>query len=122
DLAWSAPRMRTGWVWGAPMALLCLCAASPARAGSGGDSPIVLVSNRLARSTTELARQSMDECEAGRHATDRALRKAHFERGQSLAERAVAENDGSAQAHFAVFCNMGELMRLDGESITSVFA
>src|SRR5262249_20107696 len=46
--------------------------------------------------------------------------KEHFDRGQDLAQRAVAADDQSAKAHFALFCNMGELMRLDGESITSV--
>ncbi len=31
-------------------------------------------------------------------------------------------DEHSAEAHFVLFCNMGELMRLDGESITSVFS
>src|SRR5262249_15058216 len=61
-----------------------------------------------------------NECEAGRGATARADRQQPFERGQQAAERAVAADDKSAEAHFAVFCNMGELMRLDGEKITSV--
>jgi tetratricopeptide (TPR) repeat protein len=69
----------------------------------------------------DLSREARNQCEAGRRATSRAERKAHFERGQELGERAVQLNDGSADAHFGVFCNMGELMRLDGESITSVF-
>src|SRR5207237_1284930 len=40
---------------------------------------------------------------------------------QALAERAVALDDNSADAHFALFCNLGELMRLDGENLTQVF-
>jgi len=32
----------------------------------------------------------------------------------------VAADDLDAEAHFALFCNLGELMRLDGETITSV--
>src|SRR5439155_1720424 len=60
-------------------------------------------------------------CEAGRRTIDREARKAHFDRGQALAERAVALDDNSADAHFALFCNLGELMRLDGENLTQVF-
>jgi tetratricopeptide (TPR) repeat protein len=70
----------------------------------------------------ELARNALAACEEGRHATDRDARRAAFERGQALAERAVAANDDDANAHFSLFCNMGELMRLDGESIGSVLA
>jgi tetratricopeptide (TPR) repeat protein len=45
----------------------------------------------------------------------------HFEKGQAMGEQAVALDDRSADAHFALFCNLGELMRIDGElSITSV--
>ena len=49
-------------------------------------------------------------------------REQHFTRGRELAEQAVALDDDSAAAHFALFCNLGELMRIDGESISSVFA
>jgi len=62
------------------------------------------------------------ECEAGRRAATREDRKAHFEHGQALGQQAVAIDEHSAEAHFVLFCNMGELMRLDGESISSVFA
>ena len=74
-----------------------------------------------AGSPADLSRRSLVECEDGRRATDRAMRRAHFERGQTLAERAVAVDDNEANAHFSLFCNMGELMRIDGESISSVF-
>ena len=116
------PRMRTGRSWG-PMALLCLgIGSSPALAGADRDPAIVLAANVRGRMQDDLARQSMEECEAGRRAEARNLRKLHFDRGQSLAERAVAQNDRSAWAHFALFCNMGEIMRLDGETISSLFA
>jgi tetratricopeptide (TPR) repeat protein len=63
----------------------------------------------------------MTECYAGRVAQDRTSRVGHFEKGQALGEQAVALDDRSAEAHFALFCNLGELMRIDGEmSITSV--
>ena len=63
----------------------------------------------------------MQECHLGRIAQERADRLAHFEKGQRLGEQAVASDDQSADAHFALFCNLGELMRIDGEmSLSSV--
>jgi hypothetical protein len=67
-----------------------------------------------------LAQQSIAECEAGRQSRDRRDREVRFLRGRELAERAVALDDRSADAHFALFCNRGEAMRLDGESIRDV--
>jgi len=83
----------------------------------------------LANPATLLAQQSpqpliqgaMNECNAGRVTQDRTSRVGHFEKGQAMGEQAVALDDRSADAHFALFCNLGELMRIDGElSITSV--
>lgn len=71
--------------------------------------------------TGDLAGQALEECERGRAATDRAARIAHFEQGRLLGEQAVAGNERSADAHFALFCNLGELLRIDGESLTSLF-
>ena len=85
--------------------VLCL-GAPPARAAN--------------ETAAELAHRARGECEIGREAVARQTRQHHFERGQALAERAVAADDTIAEAHFALFCNMGELMRLDGEKITSV--
>src|SRR5262249_37595090 len=72
-------------------------------------------------SASSLAASARAECDAGRRASDREARKEHFDRGQTLAERAVALDDNSADAHFALSCNLGELMRLDGESLTQAF-
>jgi len=64
---------------------------------------------------------AMRECELGRIAQDRSVRIGHFERGQAFGEQAVAADDQSAAAHFGLFCNLGELMRIDGEvTMTSV--
>jgi tetratricopeptide (TPR) repeat protein len=64
---------------------------------------------------------AMKECNTGRVTQDRTSRVGHFEKGQALGEQAVALDDRSADAHFALFCNLGELMRVDGEvNITSV--
>ena len=76
---------------------------------------------RADNTASELARRALAECEAGRQATARTDREAHFQHGQTLGTQAVSADDASADAHFALFCNMGELMRLDGESIASVF-
>jgi len=62
------------------------------------------------RSAEELAQAARTECEQGRRAPDRTDRKAHFERGKALAGQAVAQDDSSAEAHFALFCNDPEIM------------
>jgi tetratricopeptide (TPR) repeat protein len=72
-------------------------------------------------SAPSLTASARAECDAGRRAIDRDARKEHFDRGQALAERAVALDDNNADAHFALFCNLGELMRLDGESLSHAF-
>jgi len=89
-------------------AVVWLCMASDLRA--------------IDRSTADLTRSARTECDQGRRARGRDERKAHFERGKTLAQQAVAQDDNSADAHFALFCNEGELMRLDGESISSLLA
>ena len=76
----------------------------------------------VARETAKsLSRQALQECQLGRQAKERAVRLAHFQKGQGLAERAVALDDRYADAHFALFCSMGEQLRIDGETIGSVF-
>lgn len=68
-----------------------------------------------------LPKQALEKCDQGRLATDRASRLAHFQQGQRLGEQAVAAEEGNADAHFALFCNLGELLRIDGETFTSLF-
>jgi tetratricopeptide (TPR) repeat protein len=68
-----------------------------------------------------LTKQAMDECQEGRRAKDSKIRLAHFERGQALAEKAVELDNRSADAHFALFCSIGERMRANGEVLFSVF-
>ena len=69
----------------------------------------------------DLASEAMEQCEQGRDATGREVRRQHFERGEELASQAIALDDRSPQAHFAMACNLGEQLRLDGEKVTSVF-
>jgi hypothetical protein len=76
----------------------------------------------LAQESAEhLARLALEECSQGRVATERGKRRAHFQQGQILGERAVVSDERSAEAHFSLFCNLGELLRVDGESLTSLF-
>src|SRR5262245_22620253 len=72
-------------------------------------------------SASDLAASARTECDKGQEASERADRKQHFERGEGLATQAIALDDGSAPAHFALVCNLGELLRLDGEKLTSLF-
>jgi tetratricopeptide (TPR) repeat protein len=69
----------------------------------------------------DLATKSLEECEHGRQAPTRPERASAFARGEELATRAIALDDHSADAHFAWFCNRGEAMRLDGETLRDVF-
>ncbi len=72
-------------------------------------------------SVQDLATQSMEECQKGRRAKDADSRGVYFDRGRKLAEKALALDDQSADAHFALFCSIGERMRANGEVFFSVF-
>jgi tetratricopeptide (TPR) repeat protein len=71
-------------------------------------------------SAKTLALQALSACDAGRISKDRSERAQHFADGEALAAKAVALDDRCAEAHFALFCNRGETMRLDGESLRDV--
>ena len=77
--------------------------------------------SRAGQNAADVAKQALDECEAGRNADARDARKEHFQHGEALATQAVALDDHNANAHFGIVCNLGELLRIDGEKITSVF-
>jgi Flp pilus assembly protein TadD len=69
-----------------------------------------------------LTQQSLAECKLGRQRNVRADRERHFTAGLTLAERAFAMHEVSADTYFARFCNQGELARIDGESIAALVA
>lgn len=69
----------------------------------------------------DLAVQSMEECQQGRSADARHIRLAHFERAQVLAEKAVALDERLPDAHYSLFCTLGEQLRIDGENLSAVF-
>jgi tetratricopeptide (TPR) repeat protein len=76
-----------------------------------------------AQSIQTLIADAMEECHLGRVAQERAIRLAHFRKGQRLGEQAVALDGQEAEAHFALFCNLGEAMRIDGElSLSSILS
>jgi tetratricopeptide (TPR) repeat protein len=108
------PRCRSMLV---ALLLLLGIVATPAHAQQGFSSPDVAAN----ASVDELARKAQEECDLGRAAKERAVRLAHFQQSQTLAERAVASDDQLADAHFALFCSIGEQLRIDGESFSSVF-
>ncbi len=68
-----------------------------------------------------LSDEALEECQRGRVAQDRAVRLAHFKRGEGLAEQAIEMDDRLAGSHFALFCNLGEQLRIDGEGLSSFF-
>jgi tetratricopeptide (TPR) repeat protein len=70
---------------------------------------------RAEESSKQVSAQAQHECDLGRRAQDRAVKLAHFDNSQKLAERAVALDDNNADAHFALFCSVGERSRIDGE-------
>jgi len=72
-------------------------------------------------SAKELSAKALKECQQGRNANAHAVRLASFEQAQALAERALDLDDQLAEGHFALFCGLGEQMRLDGESLSSLF-
>ena len=72
-------------------------------------------------SAADLSAAAQKECDLGRAAKARAVRLAHFQQSQTLAEQAVAADDRLADAHFALFCGLGEQIRIDGESLSAVF-
>jgi len=73
-------------------------------------------------SAGELSVKAQKECDLGRRAQERSIRLAHFEKGQVLAEQAIALDDQLANAHFALFCSLGEQIRLDGDILSSPLA
>ena len=48
-------------------------------------------------------------------------RRANLKRGLALAEEAVKADERDAQAHFAVFCNLGTELKLRGVAVSSLF-
>lgn len=81
-------------------------------------SPNITLASQTA---LELANQSLEECQRGRSADAREIRLTHYKQAQVLAEKAVALNDKLPDAHYSLFCTLGEQLRIDGENLSSAF-
>jgi tetratricopeptide (TPR) repeat protein len=95
--------------------LLAAAAQAPLAQQPGGGTAATARASAAALSV-----KAQKECDLGRVANERAERLAHFRQSQALAERAVATDDGLADAHFALFCSLGEQLRIDGEIFASI--
>jgi len=62
----------------------------------------------------DLARQSLDLLRQGEDSYDPVAKADFYKRGLDLARQAVAADDRNADAHFALFANMGRVMLADG--------
>ena len=65
------------------------------------------------------ANQALAVCLAD--AATAAERRANLARGLALAEEAVAADERDPKAHFAVFCNLGNDLKLRGVGVQSLF-
>lgn len=82
---------------------------------------IILPSYTFAKiSPKELSTQALAECNKGRSAKERDIRLTHFLKGQDLAEQALKLDDHYPDAHYALFCTLGEQLRIDGENLSSI--
>lgn len=64
--------------------------------------------------------ESLAVCEQAGNASDPAEKRRLLARGIALGEAAVAADERDAKAHFAIFCNLGKQMRLDGIGLASL--
>jgi tetratricopeptide (TPR) repeat protein len=89
------------------LALVAICAANSASAGSSTNSD-------SKREAQLLAAQAIDLLNKGEDAPTDDARRALYREGLQLAERAVALDEQNPDAHFAVFGNRGRMLLLDG--------
>jgi tetratricopeptide (TPR) repeat protein len=61
-----------------------------------------------------LATQALDCLRRGEDAADTSQRRAAYQQGLDLANRALALDDNNSDAHFAVFGNRGRILLLEG--------
>jgi hypothetical protein len=70
-------------------------------------------------SAAELSAAAQKECDLGRAAKARAVRLAHFQQSQTLAE--AGRGRSACRRTLRPFCSLGEQIRIDGESLSAMF-
>ena len=63
---------------------------------------------------SDLAQRSLDLLRRGEDSYDPAAKAEFYRQGLDLARQAVAADDNNADAHFALFANLGRVMLADG--------
>jgi tetratricopeptide (TPR) repeat protein len=91
----------------APLALIASCAAPALASHSLADH----VKDGPAAAT---ARESFHCLDRGDGSDDEAVKLDWYSRGKGLAEQAIQQDDGSPDAHFALFANWGRWLQTDG--------
>jgi tetratricopeptide (TPR) repeat protein len=98
------------------LAVAVLLAAAPVRAQTESALSLTVLPSPVGSPRAEEALALCDRADRAAAAERAAL----LARGLALAEEAVAAEDTDARAHFAVFCNLGRRMALDGLGLTSL--
>lgn len=95
--------------------LLCLL-SSPSRVAANTQvDPAAVEQPRDPREEARLlVKTSLAELHAGEDAGSTAEKLEHYRKGLELAERAVALDDTSADAHYAEFANRGRILSTEG--------
>lgn len=65
----------------------------------------------------DLAQRSLELLRLGEDSYDPAAKAEFYRQGLDLAKQAVAADDNNADAHFALFANMGRVMLADGATV-----
>ena len=77
-------------------------------------APVATSASDTQGEARSLAQRALGCLQHGEDATDPDAKRAAYDEGLALAHRAVELDDGSADAHFAIFATEGRLMLLDG--------
>ncbi len=91
----------------APLALMAVSTAPALASHSLADH----VKDGPAAATT---RESFDCLDRGDRSDDDTVKLDWYTRGKDLAEQAIRQDDGSPEAHFALFANWGRWLQTDG--------
>ncbi len=119
---WSRSRPRgVGWVVARGMFILTFVALSVQISGaSRAGAQASAFAHGRTEAAQELAQRAIDCLHRGEDATAKDVKLAAYQDGLQWAERAVAADDGNADAHYARFANQGRIMLLEGAVLNPV--